>query len=134
MSFRTYSYVHFRMLHNVIHYASYFPFKDEFIMRLRLSKQERQALRKVTQQSRDVRVLRRALALLDLDAGYSADDVAQRYHVTRSTVYNWVKRYRTRGFSAKALDDRPRSGRPRQQRNNNQGNDDTHPEPSSEIG
>lgn len=59
--------------------------------------------------------LRRAQALLWLDAGESAQDVAARLNVTRQTVYNWATRFQMRShldISAR-LADAQRSGRPR---------------------
>jgi len=73
-------------------------------MPFRMTKQERDRL---------IRVLRRAHALLDLDEGTPPELVAQRYEVTRSTVYNWIKRYQIRGLSYTGLNDLPRPGRPR---------------------
>lgn len=59
--------------------------------------------------------LRRAQALLWLDDGESAQEVAQRLGITRQSVYNWTTRFEMRSnlnMSARLLDD-PRSGRPR---------------------
>jgi transposase len=81
-------------------------------MYLRIPKHDRQRLRRLARAAKDTRVLRRAQALLDLDAGDSISVVARRYQVTRSTIYNWVKRYLTGGLSDAALRDLPRSGRP----------------------
>jgi transposase len=63
----------------------------------------------------DSRQLRRAEALLWLDEGESAEEVAQRLHVTRQSVYNWIARFNTSsGLDAQArIADRERSGRPR---------------------
>jgi transposase len=72
----------------------------------------------------DARLLRRAQALLDLDAGDSPGLIAQRYQVARSTIYNWIERCETRGFSDQALSDRPRPGRPPRQRRNDRHNGD----------
>ncbi len=57
-------------------------------------------------------MLRRAHALLDLAKGDSVHQVAQRYCVDRSTVYNWIRRVRSGGLNEIALRDRPRPGRP----------------------
>jgi transposase len=82
-------------------------------MRLRMSRHERERLDQLARSATDVRLLRRIQALLDLDAGDSAALVARRYQVTRATIYNWIKRCRTRGVSDEALRDLPRPGRPR---------------------
>ena len=85
-------------------------------MPLRLREGERECLEKLVQNAKDARILKRARALLDLDAGDRPETVARRYGVTRSTIYNWIKRYRTRGLSDAALRDLPRPGRPRSAR------------------
>lgn len=81
-------------------------------MRLCLSAREREHLQQLARRAKDARLLRRVQALLDLDAGDSPGLVAQRYQVTRSTIYNWIKRCRKRGFSNEAFQDLPRTGRP----------------------
>jgi Helix-turn-helix domain len=81
-------------------------------MPLRITQHERKRLKQLARGATDVRVLRRAQALLDLDAGESPELVSQRYQVARSTIYNWIKRYQTRGLSHEALCDLPRPGRP----------------------
>ena len=57
----------------------------------------------------------RAQALLWLDEGESAEQVAEFLHVGRRTVYDWVERFRDRsGLDLRRrLADAPRSGRPR---------------------
>jgi len=57
--------------------------------------------------------LRRAQALLDLDAGDSPMAISRRYQVARSTIYNWIKRSETRGLTDQGLRDLPRPGRPK---------------------
>jgi transposase len=63
--------------------------------------------------SHDARETRRALALLDLDAGEPVVRVANRHQVGRSTVYEWAARRhdatRPRG---ERLRDAARSGHP----------------------
>ena len=57
----------------------------------------------------------RANALLWLDDGESAEEVAERLRVSRQTVYNWAIRFQRRGefdISARVADG-PRRGRPR---------------------
>lgn len=85
-------------------------------MRLPMTEDERTRLKQLAREARDVRVRRRARALLDVDEGKSARALSWRYHVARSTIYNWIKRYRTRGLIDEALRDLPRSGRPRMAR------------------
>ena len=54
---------------------------------------------------------RRAIALLDLNRGYTLTQVAQTVNVTIQTVSSWAKKYRQDGLSF--LDDKARSGRPK---------------------
>lgn len=74
---------------------------------------DRKRLKRLARQTKEVRVFRRAQALLDLDAGDAPGTVARRYNVARSTIYNWIRRCRLRGFSDRALRDLPRPGRRR---------------------
>jgi transposase len=80
---------------------------------LRLTARDRDALSETARSSTDGRETRRALALLDLDAGEPPTRVAERYRVSRSTVYEWAARWgdpaRPR---ADRLRDADRSGRP----------------------
>ena len=82
-------------------------------MALRLTTRDRERLAEKARSSADARETRRALALLDLDAGEPVARVAQRYQVGRSTVYEWAARWadatRPRGGR---LRDAARSGRP----------------------
>jgi transposase len=57
----------------------------------------------------------RAQALLWLDEGESAEQVAELLHIGRRTVYDWVDRFHDRSqFDLRQrLADTPRSGRPR---------------------
>jgi transposase len=82
-------------------------------MRLPVTEDERTRLEQLARGARDFRVRRRARALLDVEEGKSPQLVSWRYHVARSIIYNWIKRYRTRGFIDEALRDLPRPGRPR---------------------
>ena len=72
---------------------------------LRLTVRDRETLSEKARSNADARETRRALALLDLDAGESPTRVARRYQVGRSTVPEWAARW---GNSA-----RPRAARPR---------------------
>lgn len=80
---------------------------------LRLTARDREQLAALARSSRDARETRRALALLDLDAGEPVVRVAARYQVGRSTVYEWAGRWadasRPRG---ERLRDAARTGRP----------------------
>ena len=80
---------------------------------LRLTARDRETLSAKARSSTDARETRRALALLDLDAGEAPTKVAVRYRVSRSTVYEWVARW---GDADRPRDDRlrdaDRGGRP----------------------
>jgi transposase len=77
-------------------------------MHLRLTPAQKKVLMQFVMRTNDARLLRRAQALLDLNAGESPGLIAQRYQVARSTIYNWIERCETRGFSDEALSDLPR--------------------------
>src|SRR5690348_1870734 len=80
---------------------------------LRLTARDRETLSEKARSGPDARETRRALALLDLDAGEPPTRVAQRYRVSRSTVYEWAARWHDTGRPrADRLRDADRSGRP----------------------
>ena len=80
---------------------------------LRLTARDRELLAEKARSSPDPRETRRALALLDLDAGEPPTRVARRYQVGRSTVYEWAARWGNTGRPREdRLRDAPRSGRP----------------------
>jgi transposase len=80
---------------------------------LRLTARDRETLSEKARSNADARETRRALALLDLDAGEAPARVAERYRVSRSTVYEWVARWgNTDRPRADRLRDADRSGRP----------------------
>lgn len=80
---------------------------------LRLTTRDRETLGHSARHGTDARETRRALALLDLDAGETPTRVAERYRVSRSTVYEWVARWRDAARPrADRLRDADRSGRP----------------------
>ena len=60
---------------------------------LHLTARGRDALAEYARHATDARVNRRALALLVLAAGDSPTRVAERYRVSRSTVYEWAARW-----------------------------------------
>jgi transposase len=93
-------------------------------MRFRLTRAQRKVLMQFVLKTNNTRFRRRAQALLDLDAGDSPGLIAQRYQVARSTIYNWIERCETRGFSDEALSNRPRPGRPPRRRQDDCYNED----------
>lgn len=57
---------------------------------LNLTRWQRLRLQRQLKWTRDARVYRRTLAILDYDRGESVSHIARRLAVTRQTVYNWV--------------------------------------------
>src|SRR4051794_16001139 len=68
-------------------------------------------VRRAIHQTRDARLARRLLAVLQVLDGASPQQVARLLGVSRRSVYGWVKRLSQQGH-AEALADRARSGRP----------------------
>jgi transposase len=82
-----------------------------------LSARDRETLGHAARHSTDAREARRALALLDLADGQKPGQVAARYRVSRSTVYEWVARWNDADRPrADRLRDAERPGRPPEQR------------------
>jgi len=78
--------------------------------RLSLTPWQRRRLRREVADTADARLLRRALAVLEVDAGRPPAAVADLLGVTRQSVYNWVGAYLRAGGPA-GLADRPGRGR-----------------------
>lgn len=81
-----------------------------------LTAEERRALEALLSPLELTPEVRRAQALLWLDAGHSPQTVAKRLGVSRQTIYNWITGFRRRCHRPDMrvrLADRPRSGRPR---------------------
>ena len=79
-----------------------------------LSNRERIELQDFTLHSPSARECCRALAVLWLAEGETADQVAELLYVSRQTVYNWAERFQQRqGLDLRSpLADAPRQGRP----------------------
>jgi transposase len=77
---------------------------------LRLTSRRRRQLHSLLRTTKEARVVRRALALLELDRGRPVAHVAALLGVTRQTLYNWVERFTMDGGP---LDLRDRDGRGR---------------------
>ena len=81
---------------------------------LTLSLSERRALAKQIQETKDVKVYKRAQAFLWLSEGVSVREISQRLGISRQTMYDWVSFYqnrRNKSFISR-LQDRPKPGRP----------------------
>lgn len=79
--------------------------------RLKLKHWERRRLRQQLKAASDARTYRRTLAVLELDRGRSAIDIAATLGVTRQSVHNWAAAF-AREPAPSALADEDRSGRP----------------------
>ncbi|HOQ98579.1 MAG TPA: helix-turn-helix domain-containing protein [Anaerolineae bacterium] len=81
---------------------------------IRLSWRARQTLRRIARSDSDARAVRRAQALLWLDAGESVAAVAQRLGLSRYGVYQIVARFLSRGSEpvGERVRDREHPGRP----------------------
>ena len=80
---------------------------DEF----RLTTAQRCKLRDEMERTRDVRVYRRALAILEVEQGRAVSEVARSLGVTRQSIHNWLREYREQP-RVESLQDQPRPGRP----------------------
>lgn len=63
---------------------------------LTVSLSERRALTKQIQQTKDVKILKRAQGFLWLSKGISVSEISKRVGVSRQTVYDWVSSYQNR--------------------------------------
>lgn len=77
----------------------------------KLMASERRQLRRQLQQTRDARLYRRLLAVLECDRGTPPGTVAELLGVSRQSVYNWIARFWECGDASK-LRDAPHPGRP----------------------
>jgi transposase len=78
---------------------------------LNLKHWQRRQLRQQLKAACDARTYRRTLALLELDRGRSAADIANMLGVTRQSVNNWAIAF-AREPDPSVLSDHPRCGRP----------------------
>jgi transposase len=78
--------------------------------RLNLSSWQRRRLRRQLVETRDARLFRRTLAVLEFDHGRSAADIARMLGVTRQSVYDWVEAY-TQDHDPASLEDKEGRGR-----------------------
>src|SRR5512144_1128104 len=84
--------------------------EEKSMSRLNLTSWQRRRLRRQLAETRDARLFRRTLAVLEFDHGRSAADIARMLGVTRQTVYNWVEAY-TQNHDPQSLEDEPGRGR-----------------------
>lgn len=81
---------------------------------IQLTSRARQALQHVAQRGSNARAVRRAQALLWLDAGERVAQVAQRLGVSRPAVYAWIEQFQARASEPvpRRICDRAHVGRP----------------------
>jgi transposase len=79
--------------------------------RLKLTHWQRRRLRQQLKATSDARTYRRTLAVLELDRGHSAADIAAMLGVTRQSVHNWAAAF-VHEPDPSVLCDADRSGRP----------------------
>jgi transposase len=79
--------------------------------RLKLNGWQRRRLRRQLRATHDARLYRRTLAILEVDRGRSARDVALSLGVEPRTVYYWIEAY-LQGHDPASLADGQRPGRP----------------------
>jgi len=79
--------------------------------RLKLTYWQRRRLRQQLKATSDARTYRRTLAVLELDRGRSAADIAAMLGVTRQSVHNWASAF-LRDPDPAALRDEDHTGRP----------------------
>ena len=79
--------------------------------RLKLTHWQRRRLHQQLKSTSDARTYRRTLAVLGLDHGRSAADIAAMLGVTRQSVHNWAAAF-VRNPGPSSLRDEDRSGRP----------------------
>jgi transposase len=72
---------------------------------------QRRSLEEELKLAPDGEVLRRVLALLEVDKGRPVEEVARELGVGRSSVYRWIERYASER-RIQALERRPGQGRP----------------------
>ena len=78
--------------------------------RLKLTSWQRRRLRRQLAETRDARLFRRTLAVLEFDHGRSAVDIARMLGVTRQSIYDWVEAY-TEHHDPASLEDEGGRGR-----------------------
>ncbi|QEH31921.1 hypothetical protein OJF2_03880 [Aquisphaera giovannonii] len=79
--------------------------------RWKLSRGQRDRLHRQLRSTRDARIYRRTLAVLELDRGRSAAEIAAMLGVSRQSVHNWAAAF-ARDPDPSTLRDADRSGRP----------------------
>jgi transposase len=81
----------------------------------KLTKREKQNLNKVLHFTSDIKVYRRAEAILAMGAGDSPGAIAKRLHVSRQILYSWFYRFKDgqEDDIEKQLADKDKPGRPK---------------------
>src|SRR3954452_22447444 len=84
--------------------------EEKLMSRLTLTSWQRRRLRRQLAETHDARLFQRTLAVLEVDYGRSAADIARMLGVTRQGVYNWVEAY-TLDHDPSSLEDEGGRGR-----------------------
>src|SRR5271165_5793899 len=84
--------------------------EEKPMSRLNLTSWQRRRLRRQLAETRDARVFRRTLAVLEFDHGRCAADIARMLGVTRQSIYDWVEVY-TQDHDPASLEDEGGRGR-----------------------
>jgi transposase len=79
--------------------------------KVKLTASQRRQIQIVLRQTRDARLYRRLLAVLESDRGATISEIAELLGVSCQSIYNWIARFQEQGDAAQ-LSDAPRSGRP----------------------
>src|SRR5207237_10768488 len=79
--------------------------------RVPLTAWQRRRLQRQLHTTRDARLYRRTLAVLEVSRGTPIPELAQTLGVTQRSIYHWIGAY-TQAHDPEALADDPRSGRP----------------------
>src|SRR5690606_4084377 len=85
--------------------------EGDLMKALRLSSRQRRQLEKQLKNSRDVRLYRRTLAVLEYERGRSVTEISRTLRVSRPSIYRWIERFRE-SSDAESLRDEDRAGRP----------------------
>jgi transposase len=85
--------------------------EEDAMSETKLGAGKRRRIRDQLRCTRDARLYRRLLAVLEYDRGESVSDIAELLGVSRQNIYNWIELAHERD-DVVALRDAPRSGRP----------------------
>jgi transposase len=85
--------------------------EEDAMRKMKLTASQRRKIRTKLRQTRDARLYRRLLAVLEFNRGTPVSAIAELLGVSCQSVYNWIVRFQQAGDGC-GLSDAPRSGRP----------------------